>query len=207
MYIAWRLKIGIIQIYNLTGIYMIEILYSKKINLLLILFIMLSFNMDAQTSNKNTELVTVNYVDLNKYIGTWYEIAKIPNSFQNKCTRNTTATYILRNDGNIDVINKCIEADGSLDEAKGIAKITDKKSNSKLEVSFVRIFGISLFWGDYWIIGLDKDYRYAVVGTPSRKYGWILSRTPQLAKNDLEEIYNILKQQGYNINDFKMDVQ
>ncbi len=163
--------------------------------------------MNAQTSNKNTVLLTVNSVDLNKYIGTWYEIAKIPNSFQNKCARNTTATYILRNDGNIDVINKCIEADGSLDEAKGIAKVTDKKSNSKLEVSFVRIFGISLFWGDYWIIGLDKDYRYAVVGTPSRKYGWILSRTPQLAKNDLEEIYHILKQQGYNINDFKMDVQ
>lgn len=163
--------------------------------------------MNAQTSNKNTVLLTVNSVDLNKYIGTWYEIAKIPNSFQNKCARNTTATYILRNDGNIDVINKCIEADGSLDEAKGIAKVTDKKSNSKLEVSFVRIFGISLFWGDYWIIGLDKDYRYAVVGTPSRKYGWILSRTPILAKNDLDEIYKILSQQGYNINDFKMDIQ
>lgn len=186
---------------------MIEILYSKKIKLLLIIFTILSFNMKAQTSNKNKELETVNSVDLNKYVGTWYEIAKIPNSFQNKCARNTTATYILRDDGNIDVINKCIETDGSIDEAKGIAKVTDKKSNSKLEVSFVRIFGISLFWGDYWIIGLDKDYKYAVVGTPSRKYGWILSRTPKLAKNDLEEIYNILKQQGYNINDFKMDVQ
>ena len=184
-----------------------EILYSKKINLLLIIFIIISFKMNAQTSNKNTELVTVNSVDLNKYIGTWYEIAKIPNSFQKKCARNTTATYILRSDGNIDVINKCIEADGSVDEATGIAKVTDKKSNSKLEVSFVRIFGISLFWGDYWIIGLDKDYRYAVVGTPSRKYGLILSRTPILAKNDLDEIYKILSQQGYNINDFKMDIQ
>ncbi len=182
-------------------------MYSKKTNLLLILFSIISLNMYAQTSNTKTKLVTVDSVNLNKYLGTWYEIAKIPNSFQKKCARNTTATYILRNDGNIDVINQCVEADGSINKAKGIAKVIDKKSNSKLQVSFVRIFGISLFWGDYWIIGLDKDYRYAVVGTPSRKYGWILSRTPQLAKNDMEEIYKILKQKGYNINDFEMDIQ
>lgn len=163
--------------------------------------------MRAQTSDKSREPVTVDSVDLNRYVGKWYEIAKIPNSFQKKCASNTTATYELRKDGDIDVINRCIEKDGSVSEAKGIAKVVDKKTNSKLEVSFVRIFGISLFWGDYWIIGLDKDYKYAVVGTPKRKYGWILSRTPILSKNDLDEAFIILRNQGYNTNDFEMDVQ
>ena len=152
-------------------------------------------------------LSTVDSVDLQKYIGTWYEIAKIPNSFQKKCARNTTAAYKLKDDGRIDVINRCTEEDGSVNEAKGIAKVVDKKTNSKLEVSFVRILGIQLFWGDYWIIGLDKDYRYAVVGTPSRKYGWILSRTPKLSSDDLNTIFGILKKQGYNPNDFVFTVQ
>lgn len=173
--------------------------------IIITIFIMTYF-MKAQDLN-NTEPSTVNHVDLSKYAGVWYEIAKIPNSFQKKCARNTTATYELNNDGNINVINRCIESDGSSNEAKGIAKVVDKKSNAKLEVSFVRILGISLFWGDYWIIGLDKDYRYAVVGTPSRKYGWILSRTPKLSDSDLQQTYLILKKNGYNPKDFEMTIQ
>jgi apolipoprotein D and lipocalin family protein len=113
----------------------------------------------------------------------------------------------LREDGKIDVINRCVEKDGSVNEAKGIAKVVDSKTNSKLEVSFVRILGISLFWGDYWIIGLDKDYRYAVVGTPTRKYGWILSRTPELSQKDMENIFALLRNQGYNPKDFEMTEQ
>jgi len=179
----------------------------KIIKLFFIIFILSLSIMKAQTSNKIGEPVTVDSVDLSRYVGKWYEIAKIPNSFQKKCASNTTATYVLRNDGNIDVINRCIEKDGSISEAKGIARVVNKKTNAKLEVSFVRIFGISLFWGDYWIIGLDKDYNYAVVGTPTRKYGWILSRTPVLSKNDLDHAFTILRNQGYNTNDFEMDVQ
>ena len=137
----------------------------------------------------------------------WYEIAKIPNSFQKKCARNTTAAYQLRSDGNINVVNRCIEADGSVNEAKGIAKVVDSKSNAKLKVSFVRILGISLFWGDYWIIGLDKEYKFAVVGTPSRKYGWILSRTPKLSGEEMQAAFTILKQQGYDPKDFEMTEQ
>ena len=186
---------------------MTKIITSKYIKLIFTIFILFACTMKAQTSNKSDEPVTVNSVELNKYVGTWYEIAKVPNSFQKKCASNTTATYKLRKDGNIDVINRCVEKDGSTSEAKGIAKVVDKKANAKLEVSFVRIFGISLFWGDYWIIGLDKEYRYAVVGTPTRKYGWILSRTPKLSKNDLDEVFTILRNQGYNPNNFEMDVQ
>ena len=166
------------------------------------------FGLNAQESKQNAnEPVVVNSVDLNRYIGVWYEIARIPNRFQKDCARNTTATYSLREDGNIDVVNRCVEEDGTVIEAKGIAKVADTASNAKLEVSFVRILGISLFWGDYWIIGLEENYRYAVVGTPSRKYGWILSRQPQLSPEDLDEIFAILQHQGYNFDDFIMTEQ
>jgi apolipoprotein D and lipocalin family protein len=145
----------------------------------------------------------VDSVDLTKYIGTWYEIAKIPNSFQDHCTGNTTATYHIREDGRLDVINRCMDEDGEMDEATGIARVVDPKSNAKLEVSFVRIFGISLFWGDYWIIGLEKNYHFALVGNPSRKYGWILCRDKQMSAEDLEQAYTILRKQGYNPEDFE----
>jgi apolipoprotein D and lipocalin family protein len=157
---------------------------------------------ETSTNSQTGELKTVNFVDLKKYVGLWYEIAKIPNSFQKSCARNTTATYVLRDDGRIDVINRCTGSDGTVNEATGIARRVDTVTNSKLEVSFVRILGIQLFWGDYWVIGLDRDYRYAVVGSPSRKYGWILSRTPLLSQGDLDKVFEILRDQGYDRKSF-----
>ena len=153
---------------------------------------------------QKSEPVTVNSVDLKKYEGLWYEIAKIPNRFQKQCISGTTAQYTLREDGRIDVVNSCLEADGSVDRAEGLARIVDKKSNAKLEVSFFSILGWRPIWGDYWIIGLDEDYQWVIVGTPNRKYGWILSRTPQLDKVILDEAFQILKDQGYNPANFEM---
>lgn len=144
------------------------------------------------------ELVTVRNVDLEKYIGVWYEIAKVPNRFQKKCKGNTTAEYRIRKDGRIDVINKCDNKKGGVTIAKGVAKIVDKASNSKLKVSFVRVLGMQLFWGDYWILGLEKDYKYAVIGDSKRKYGWILARKPEISKDQWDEIDNILLEQGYD---------
>ena len=148
------------------------------------------------------DLQTVNFVDLKKYTGVWYEFARIPNSFQEDCEQNTTATYRLRQDKRIDVINRCIDANGDTIEARGIARLVDAKTQSKLEVSFVRFLGFNLFWGDYWIIGLADDYRYAVVGTPSRKYGWILSRKPVLSADDFQTVKQILIERGYDPDDF-----
>ena len=152
-------------------------------------------------------LTTVKYVDLKKYVGLWYEIAKIPNSFQDQCVKGTTAKYILKDDGEIEVINSCIDEDGEVDDADGVARIVDKKSNAKLEVSFVSFFGWRPFWGDYWIIGLDENYQWAIVGTPNRKYGWVLSRTPKLIEITLNKIFRILEDQGYNPKNFEMDIQ
>jgi apolipoprotein D and lipocalin family protein len=185
---------------------MIGKMVLRYLILIVAIFCLTNTSMSAQSNNKK-EVTTVDSVDLQKYIGKWYEIAKIPNSFQSNCARNTTAKYKLRSDGRLDVINRCVEKDGSVNEAHGIAKVVDKKTNSKLEVSFVRILGINLFWGDYWIIGLDKDYNYAVVGTPSRKYGWILSRTPKLSKEQMKSAFKILQQNGYDTNKFELTEQ
>ncbi|MBK7630405.1 MAG: lipocalin family protein [Ignavibacteriales bacterium] len=150
---------------------------------------------------------TVKYVDLKKYVGLWYEIAKIPNSFQDQCIKGTTAKYALNEDGEISVKNSCIDEDGEIDEAKGVVRIVDKKTNAKLEVSFVSFLGWRPFWGDYWIIGLDENYQWAIVGTPNRKYGWVLSRTPKLENETMDKIFQILKDQGYNKKDFVISPQ
>lgn len=146
----------------------------------------------------NGEPQTVSVVDLDRYAGVWYEIAKIPNRFQKKCDRGTTAEYALRPDGRINVINRCVDRNGKEVVARGIGKIVDSETNAKLKVSFVRVLGIQLFWGDYWIIGLGRDYSYAVVGGPKRKYGWVLARKDHLTSQEWKEIEAILSGQGYD---------
>ncbi|MEJ2054082.1 MAG: lipocalin family protein [Calditrichaceae bacterium] len=182
-------------------------LYLPSVTLLCSFFIFPSQNVMAQGKGDKAEPSTVEYVDLNRYAGLWYEIAKIPNRFQKQCARNTTAAYALNDDGTIQVINQCTKNDGSVDRAEGKARIVDTTSNAKLEVSFVSIFGFHLFWGDYWVIGLDENYRYAVVGTPTRKYGWILCREKQMPEDLFKEAKAILTGQGYNPDDFVMTVQ
>ncbi|PRQ02420.1 Outer membrane lipoprotein Blc precursor [Enhygromyxa salina] len=139
-------------------------------------------------------LETVDYVDLERYAGTWYEIANFPQRFQRGCTA-TTATYELRADGQVKVINRCRKdsLDGREVTAKGRARVVDPSTNAKLEVSFFRPF-----WGDYWIIDLGPDYEYAVVGHPKREYLWILAREPTMEPEVYEGIVERLAAQGYD---------
>jgi apolipoprotein D and lipocalin family protein len=141
-------------------------------------------------------LQTVQHVDLGRYVGTWYEIANFPQSFQRGCTA-TTATYTVRGDGDIDVVNRCRKGSvqGPEKIARGRARVIDKSSNAKLAVSFFRPF-----WGDYWIIDLGPNYEYAVVGHPSRDYLWILNRTPSMDPGVYEAIVARLAAQGYETN-------
>lgn len=150
---------------------------------------------------------TVEWVDLERYAGLWYEIARLPNRFQRRCDAHVTAHYALRKDGRIAVTNRCRREDGSTDEAAGVARVRDPVTNARLQVSFVSVFGYRLFWGDYWIIGLDDRYQYAIVGHPTRKYGWILSRTPELPGQQLDELFTQLRQQGYDPEEFEMTSQ
>jgi apolipoprotein D and lipocalin family protein len=114
-------------------------------------------------------------VDLNRYIGKWHEIARLPMFFQRNCVSDVTADYSLKPDGRIGVLNQCRQKDGTLSTARGTARVVDQSTNAKLKVSF--------FWpfsGDYWILDLGPNYEYAMVGEPRRKYLWILSRQPNL---------------------------
>jgi len=179
-----------------------------NLKLALILNLALFLTACSSPQEKNLpELVTVNKVDLNKYTGLWYEVAKIPNSFQDQCAYGTTAEYKIDQDGDIIVTNSCYDDEGKLDVAEGLAKVVDKNTNAKLEVSFVSFLGIRPFWGDYWIIGLDENYQWAIVGTPGRKYGWVLSRTPSLPESTMQTIFEMLKSQHYNPDDFEISEQ
>jgi len=139
-------------------------------------------------------LETVAHVDLARYVGTWYEIASFPQSFQRGCVA-TTATYAIRGDGDIDVLNRCRKdtLGGPEKSALGRARVMDGATNAKLEVSFFRPF-----WGDYWIVDLGPDYDYAVVGHPGRDYLWILSRARTMPEAIYEGILARLKAQGYD---------
>jgi apolipoprotein D and lipocalin family protein len=149
----------------------------------------------------------VDFVDVARYLGLWYEIAKIPNSFQSFCSGGTTAEYTLRNDGSVGVLNICRGRLGFPRQAIGRAFVDDPVTNAKLKVSFVCFFNRCFFFGDYWIIGLGPNYEYAVIGHPTRKYGWILSRECKLSDAAMAEVKQILESQYYNFADFVMTDQ
>ena len=138
-------------------------------------------------------LETVAKVDLNRYTGRWYEIAKYPNVFERKCDRDITATYTLRSDDKIGVVNACKTIDGKPSVASGWAKVVDATTGSKLKVTF-----FWPFFGNYWIIELGANYEYAVIGEPSRKYLWILSRTAKMDDKLYAEITSRLTAKGYD---------
>ena len=140
----------------------------------------------------------VESVDVERYMGLWYAVASIPTTFERACAQGTTAEYHLLADGRIEVTNTCYRADGTAFSTIGRAWVPDPSDPAKLKVSFVRFSNRWFFPGDYWILDLAPDYRYAVVGHPQRKYGWILSRSPTLPDDELEGIYERLEAQGYD---------
>lgn len=140
-------------------------------------------------------LGTVSQVDLQRYSGQWHEVARYPNWFQRNCVGETTAVYTPLPDGTIRVENSCRGKSGRIEKAVGLAQVVPGSDNTKLKVRF---FGP--FTGDYWVIGLDeKNYSWAVVGHPSRKYLWILSRTPKMRPADYEAAIKIASAGGYDL--------
>ncbi|MEP6925673.1 MAG: lipocalin family protein [Pyrinomonadaceae bacterium] len=145
-------------------------------------------------------LETVDSVDLKRYAGKWFEVARLPNKFEKQCVGNVTAEYVLQKNDKIQVTNKCDEANGKKTVARGEARIQDKQTNAKLEVRFAPKFlsFIPAVWGDYWIIALDaENYQYALVGDQSRNYLWFLSRTPQINQAKYEELTKIAADKGF----------
>ncbi|MBA3022277.1 MAG: lipocalin family protein [Gammaproteobacteria bacterium] len=143
-------------------------------------------------------LQTVAEVDLQRYLGRWYEIASIPQYFQRQCVGDAMAEYAQAGE-DIAVTNSCRTENGERSVAQGQARVVDAASRAKLEVTFVKFFGwLYLLGGDYWVIDLASDYRYAVVGHPDRDYAWILSRQPALPMPDLIAIEQRLRENGYD---------
>ena len=148
-------------------------------------------------------LEVVPYVDLRRYLGTWYEIATIPQRFQKGCV-GVTAEYSLRKNGDVEVVNTCIQdtLDGAVRKVRGRARVVDRATSAKLKVSF-----FWPFWGSYWIIGLDADYQWAVVGHPNRNYLWILSRSPQMDDALYDKLLRLIKEKGYDLVRVKKTLQ
>jgi apolipoprotein D and lipocalin family protein len=141
---------------------------------------------------------TVKYVELGRYLGKWYEIARLPMFAQKHCT-HSTAEYSLNNVGDLRVENRCTKIEGSKSrESKKTATawVVDEESNSKIKVRFI-------WWlpyiadGDYWILKLDDDYQISLVGTPNRKYLWLLARSPELPKKKIDEWISYAQTLGY----------
>jgi len=147
-----------------------------------------------RSSYAGEPIPTVTKVDLSRYQGTWYEIARLPLFWEKKCASHVTATYRLRADGKVTVLNQCRKADGTETASTGTAEIATKDgSNSRLKVSF--------FWpfqGDYWILALDENYNWALVGTPNLKNLWVLSRNPQLDPATLNRLIDRAHQLGFH---------
>lgn len=140
-------------------------------------------------------------LDVPRYLGTWYEIAKFPNWFQKKCVGNTKAAYSIKADGNLQVLNSCKTASGEESLAEGVARQIGAQDSPKLEVRFAPewLSFLPLVWGDYWIIDLDPQYRVAAVSDPRREYLWVLSRTPQLDPKVYDDLLQRLQKQQFDI--------
>jgi apolipoprotein D and lipocalin family protein len=143
---------------------------------------------------------TVPSVDLDRYAGDWFEIARFPNRFQHQCAGDVRASYTRRPDGRLDVVNRCRTADGDT-EARGVARIVDRQSFAKLKVRFAPAWlsFLPVVWGDYWIIGLAPDYSWAVVGDPGRDYLWILARSPHLDDASLAAARRAAQDNGFDV--------
>ncbi|QWD60498.1 lipocalin family protein [Polynucleobacter sp. MWH-UH35A] len=181
----------------------------KKIYAVFISASILIFSFSAQGQGSDVAVKTIPSLDVQRYLGTWYEIAKFPNWFQKKCVSNTKAVYSARADGTLKVLNSCKTVDGEVSEAEGTARQIGPKESPKLEVRFAPAWlsFIPMVWGDYWVIDLDPQYQVAVISDPRREYLWILSRTPQLNKKVYEDTLQRIQAQQFDVRKLELTAQ
>jgi apolipoprotein D and lipocalin family protein len=169
-------------------------------NLSRLLFAFILSLLCSLSNAQESAVKTIPSLDVSRYMGTWYEIAKFPNWFQKKCASNTQAVYSIRPDGNLKVLNSCKTADGEISQAEGTARQLGASDSPKLEVRFAPAWlsFLPMVWGDYWIIDLDPQYQVAAVSDPRREYLWVLSRTPQLDKKTYDALLLRLQNQQFD---------
>lgn len=161
----------------------------------------------AQTDK--SPLQPIASLDVARYMGTWYEIAKYPNSFQNKCARNTRADYQPKPDGTVQVLNRCVMADGKTTEALGAARQVGPADSPKLQVRFAPAWlsFLPMVWGNYWVIDLDAQYQLVAVSEPEREYLWVLSRTPKVEPAAYQALLARLAQRGFDMTRLELSPQ
>jgi apolipoprotein D and lipocalin family protein len=176
---------------------------------LLALIFLAAFSASAQADNNPAPLSAIASLDVPRYLGTWYEIAKYPNWFQKKCVANTNANYQLKNDGSLEVVNRCQLENGEVSVAIGSAKQMGLATSPKLKVRFAPAWlsFIPAVWGDYWVIDLDDNYQVAVVSEPNREYLWILSRTPTVDAKVYAELLARLGKKGFDLSKLEVTKQ
>jgi len=149
----------------------------------------------------SSSLKTIESIDLPRYLGSWYEIAKFPNWFQKKCKSDTKANYTLKSDGNISILNQCRLDGGQISDALGTAKQIGDVKSAKLKVRFAPDWMslVPFVWGDYWVIDLDSAYQLVAISEPKREYLWILSRTPEPDDKQLNDLLVRLSFNGFDL--------
>ena len=157
---------------------------------------------DHQSSKSPPPLTTIARLDVPRYLGDWFEIAKYPNWFQKKCVSDTKANYSLQPDGRVRVLNRCVTKDAAVSEALGEARQIGDATSPRLEVRFAPAWlsFIPLVWGNYRVIDLDPDYQLVAVSEPKRDYLWILSRTPDVNAKAYDELLARLAKKGFDLN-------
>ena len=154
----------------------------------------------SQAIAETPALTTIAALDVPRYMGTWYEIARTPNWFQKKCVGQSRADYQLQGDGSVQVINRCPLASGEMNEAIGQARQLGGPTSPKLEVRFAPAWlsFIPAGWGDYWVVDIDEAYQWVIVSEPSRKYLWLLARQPRLTADLRQQLLQRLERLGFS---------
>jgi len=168
-----------------------------------------SVNAQATPAAELQAVKTIPSIDVARYLGTWYEIAKFPNWFQRKCLSGTNANYQLKEDGNVKVTNRCKVEGGEMAQAIGTARQIGGATSPKLEVRFAPdwLAILPFVWGDYWVIDLDPQYQLAAVSDPRREYLWILSRTPKVNQKSYDDLLQRLVAQQFDLTQLSLTPQ
>lgn len=164
---------------------------------------------EKQTPAAVQALTTVASLDVPRYMGTWFEVAKYPNWFQKKCSSATQAAYSLVADGRVQVINRCRQSGGEWTEAVGLARQLGPSNSPRLEVRFAPswLSWLPFVWGNYWVIDLDEDYQLVAVSEPRREYLWVLSRTPKVDPVRYQQLVDRLRQKGFDPDKLQVTLQ
>lgn len=183
----------------------------KKYSVLTPIALALAFSL-AGCTTPTTSLSVQPDVDLEKYMGVWYEQALLPNRFQKQCISDVSAEYTKKDAEYLQVTNQCRIADGSMKTVMGLGRLNasfDPPNPAILEVRFAPdwLSWVPMMWGDYWIIKVQDDYQYSLVGTPDHKYLWVLSRDKKANPDTVKELLNYAKSLNFDVSKIEFTQQ